>query len=627
MKQAGRANLEDAELIGTPAVKAGTKGAAYLAALRTVAVDKKEHVSVNLFERWIERRYKPAAEFVMDETILDRFRRELREGKFRDLKRRRYISLALQAPSDIRTLHNRVVGDVVIRKLLDARQYGRLKYIASLTPITRKALVWFHTSATRQTRSRKPQLMTQATRDAGVTETLTLLSRMDIAGIELITPALVKKILPEPDDDDPAYRRAARLLHGVSTLVRACVRQGLLTTNPLGDCDSSTFADKAQRDFLPPDQLDRVRDLATVDMADAQQVRDRLAVLLLVDTALRRNELAAVETANVRVIADGSYTITLPPEAQKMRGKATAHIGVLYPETTQLLGHYLRKVRPKFGGTRLIVDLKGGDASGGAIYAAVVREGERLKLETYYAHGRPGPHDLRRTFATLNAAPLGLRLTAAELADRMRASFDVVNTHYVLRNPLRTAMADTEYRGRLAADPVREAETYIKGLERLGLGQETLQVVRQRVDALFNPPEVKPEPESPVEWMAEDAAMEILRLQWGDVPPVRTMQTFLRQRTRMSRRGSYGKIHVDGAFVRGLAVDYVPLAGLVKDAQGIPLAIIARFCAMKIGRMALVKRMDVADLLKAMSGPHTVPLKDGYALTRTPPACVREHAA
>jgi integrase len=625
VRRASQSNLADAELIGSPAVQSGTTVPAYLAALRVVAMGNKEQVSINLFERWTTRRHKLTTEFAMDEAVLDHFRQDLRDGKFRDLQGRRYTSLVLQAPTDVRTLHNRAIGSVVVRKLVDSRQYERLKFLSSLSPITRKALTWFHTSATRQTRNRKQQLMTQATRDNGVSGMLTVLSRMGVTGIELITPELVQAMRPEPDDDDPAYRRAARLLHGASTLIRACIRQGLLKSNPLGDCDSSTFADKAQRDFLPPDEMDRVRDLTTVDMDDPQQVRDRLTVLLLVDTALRRNELAAVETQNVRAEA-GSYTITLPPEAQKMRGKATAHIGVWYPETTKLLGHYLKKVRPKFGGTRLIVDPKGRDASGGAIYAAVVREGERLKLETYYGHGRPGPHDLRRTFATLNAAPLGLRLTAAELADRMRASFDIVNVHYVLRNPLRSALADSEYRGRLAADPAREAETHIKGLERLGLDQDTLQIVRQRVEKVFRPAEVKPAPEPPADWMAEEVAIELLQSAWGSLPPTRTLREYFLKNTRTSRRGPRGRMHVDGGYVRGLVTEYVPLAGLVKGAD-VPASVIEHYGALRVGRLVLVRRMDVADLVMAMAGASPATRPDKLAITKTPPTHGREHAA
>ena len=626
MKQTRRTNLADAELIGTPAVAPGTTGAGYIAALRTATVDNKQPDSINVFERWIARRFNLTADLAMDETLLDRFRQEIRSGKFRNQSGQRYVSLAQQAPTDIRTLHNKSVGEVVLRKLVDTRQYARLKFIASLTPVTRKALAWFHTSATRHTRNGKPQLMTQATRDGALGDMLDLLGRVQAMGIEQITPEHVRQFLPEPDDDDPLYRRAARLLHGASTLVRACVRQGLLKANPLGDCDSSTFAGQAQRDFLPPGEFDRVRDLSTVAMDDAQQVRDRLVLLLLVDTALRRNELAAVETANVRSV-DDSYQITLRPEGQKMRGKAAAYLGVLYPETAQLLGHYLQKFRTKLGGTRLIVDQKGRDASGGAIYAAVVREGERLSLKTHYGQGRPGPHDLRRTFATLNAAPLGLRLTAAELADRMRASFDVVNTHYVLRNPLRSAMVDTEYRGRLAVDPVRAAETYIKGLERLGVEQETLQIVRQRVEALFKQPEGKTEPEIPVEWMAKADAIALLHREWGLVPPARTMREFFLGRTRTCRMGAKGAMHVDGEFVRGLVAEYVPMTGLVKDVGCVPHGVVTRFCTMRVGRLVLVKRMDVADLLKAMAGTSQAPQPNGYATTKTSPAFVREQAA
>jgi hypothetical protein len=204
----------------------------------------------------------------------------------------------------------------------------------------------------------------------------------------------------------------------------------------------------------------------------------------------------------------------------------------------------------------------------------------------------------------------------------MRASFDVVNTHYVLRNPLRSAMADTEYRGRLAVDPVREAETHIKGLERLGLDQETLQVVRQRVDALFKPPEVKTEPQAPVAWMAEADAIVLLHREWGVAVPIRTARAFFHQQTRTCRKGVKGGVHVDGHYVRQLVDGYVPLTGLVKDAGRLPDDVVTRFCAMRIGRLMLIKRVEVADLLKVLAGN-----SGPYAVGKSPPACVREQAA
>ncbi len=602
MKRERTIDLRDASLVSTPTLKAGTTSADYLLALRAVTGANKKHAaSLNVFERWLGREGL-TRELKMDEDLLGRFRSAIQAGRLRTQTGRRYRSMERQVPSDIFTLHNAAVNPdgVVIRRLIDTRQYDRLKFIAGLTEVTRKALVWFHEKAAcTASKHGRPQLMTQATRDGALVALLALLRRLDVRGLELVTSEHIAGLLPDPDDDDPQYRRAVHTLREASTVYRACCKEGLLTSNPLSDVPHSTFTDRAQRDFLPPAEVDRVRDLRTVDMGNWLQVRDRLVMLMLIDTAMRKSELAAVLTHNVRVMPDGSYQVTLPPEAQKMRGKVTAHLGIIYPETGKLLKHYLEDIRPRYRGVALIVDNDGHDGSPQVVYRSVGREGARLGLRCYHSSEPPGCHDLRRTFATVNAAPLGLKLTASELADRMRAGYDVVNRHYVLRNPLRSAMTDAEYRKRIVMDPAEEAATHVEALVRLGISVDVLAPVRSQVEAMRPHTVETPPAAAPVVWIPETDALELLRASWKTVPPLRSMRPFWRaEKIATQRVGLGGRLHLDRFAVQALASEYVPVSAVVSRGQLVVRAVAEKYTAKMVGRVRLIKRIDALEFIK-----------------------------
>lgn len=605
MKRERRIDLRNADIVATPALESGTTGSSYVAALRAAtAGSKKFAASVNVFERWL-RRLTLAKPLTMGEEVLSHFRADIQAGRVRSLSGRKYRSMDRQVPTDIFALHNLSAntGGVIIRRLLDARQYERLKYIAGLTDRTRKALLWFHEKgACTRSKQNRPQLMTQATRDGALVASMTMLRMLNLSGLELVTPAHVEGLLPDPDDDDPKYRRVVHMLREVSTVYRACCKQALLVANPLDSVPHSTFADRAQRDFLPPAEVERVRDLKTVDMKDWKQVRDRLVMLLLIDTAMRKSELAAVKLSNVRRLEDGSFQITLPPEAQKMRGKQTAHLGIIYPETNRVLAHYLKDIRSKFAGSALIVDGDGSDGSAVAVYNSVIREGERLSLRCYHSNGRPGCHDLRRTFATVNAAPLGLRMTAEELSNRMRAAYEVVRRHYVLQNPIRSAMSDAEYRKRVQEDPADEAQKHIDALARIGIGPDALISVRAQVDGMKHHDKAADEkPEQPVEWMGEDQVIELLRSSWGVTLSARQLRRFCRkEKLAVSRSGLHGGLHVDAHAVRSLASQFVPLASVTRGGVGVSDGVAKTYTVKWVGWVRLIRRVDALDVMRSL---------------------------
>lgn len=600
MKSTSTTNLRGVELVGTTATAPRTTGAAYIEALRAVAVGKKHPVSVRVFWRWVDSRYGLDKQFDMNEEVLGRFRDEMQTGQFRSETGRKYRSLGRQAPSSIFRLHNQAARrrGPVTRPLLDSHRYGRLRTLAGLTPQTQRALRWFHESGTRTLKNGRQQLMTQATRDKSLAAALSVLERMGVNGLELVKPRHVDQMLPPPDPADRMFRRLTRLLYATSVVYRSCVKKGLLHDNPLNDIDSSIFAAYAKRDFLPPGEVGRLRGLSTVDRSNADRVRDRLVMLLLVDTAMRKSELAAVQLGDVRELDDGSYQIRLDSDAQKMTGKPAAYIGILYPETQELLSLYLREVRGT-GGTSLLVDGRGNDATPEGIYRAAIREGDRLQLRCYHSGKRPGCHDLRRTFATINAAPLGLQLTTAELAERMRTSFDIVHQHYVVQNPLRASASEEAYRRRLSTDPVRQCQNHIEALEALGIDESVLGPVRQQVEAMRTPLEADLGVDRERDWIPEAEALELLARTWSTQPKVRTFRDFMKMQDATCRRGNHGGLHIDGTVVKDLVDTHIPAADLVKMSGG-ESDIPTEYVALSIGRLRLVKRIDVAVLMKAL---------------------------
>ena len=600
MRRGQTTSLREADVIATPATTPATTGAKYVAALRSLASGKKQPVSVGVFERWIDSRHGLNQPFSMDESVMEQFREELHSGKFRSESRRKYRALARQAPADVFRLHNRMatMRGPVRRPLLDSHRYGRLKVFAALTPKTRRALVWFHESGTRTLKSGRQQLMTQATRNGALAAALSVLQHAGVNGLEIITKGHVARMQPQPDPADPEFRRVTRMLYTAGVVYRACVQKGLLRDNPMEGVDSSIFAAYADRDFLPPGEVDRVRDLSTVDTGNADQVRDRLVMLLLVDTAMRKSELAGIQLSDVRRIDGGSYQIRLESGAQKMTGKPAAFIGSLYPETQSLLSRYLAEIRPHSGGSRLIVDGRGNDATAEGIYRAVVREGQRLNLRCYHSNQRPGCHDLRRTFATVNAAPLGLRLTTAELAERMRTSYDIVYQHYVVQNPLRASMNEEEYRKRLSADPVRQCLSHVEALDSLGIEGALLEPIRRRVHEMQKPAEPVQVDSAERDWIPEAEATALLAKAWTAMPTSRTFREYIKSQSATCRRGNHGGLHMDAAVIRDLVDGYIPADDFVEMCGQARSSIPEKYMELSIGRLRLVRRVNVAALLK-----------------------------
>lgn len=611
MRREMRSSLQDLDQLSRPALAEGTTVGIYVEVLREAAgARRNDGVGLRLFERWARARFGGREPFPMCEFLLEQFREELRDGKIRRRGGKKYHHMAREAPARVFHLHNLAAehSPVILRPLLNPLKVRKLRRFARLSPTTHKALAWFEREGLRTPPAggNGRQVMSEATRTGSTRSALKLLDLTSKKGLELVTEVDIARITPPADAADPTYRRVARMLHAVSAVYRACVREGLLACNPLANVDNRIFAAYAERNFLPPSEVARIRDLATVDLEDSRQVTDRLVTLLFLDLAVRRNELAAVDLDDLRRTPDGHFQIILAPEAQKMAGKPRAVLDVLYPETERLISIYLDTVRSNGRPGRLILDPSGNGASGQALAAAVAREARRLRLKCYYNDKPPSPHDLRRTFASCNAAPLGLGLNPHEIAERLRASIEVVYRHYVLENPLLREERANRYRARLENSEGQLIKNHDTAAPHPGAGNrrpnptEPISSPVQEPEALGGERQHSPE-SPPREWVGEEEAMALIGGAWQHMPSVRTLRAFLTERGALRRMGAHGHVHYDVVHIKELVGAYDPIEdyagpGALRSRQ---LRRLLGDCTLvRVGNVHLIGQHDLRRLLK-----------------------------
>lgn len=616
MKKEVQHSLRDAALIAEPALATGCTARQYLDLLWQVAREGsagqryKDHVALNVFERWIAKRYKMDEAFAASEETLARLREDMAGGAIRREDGRKYGSLSRSLPAVITRIHNHaaaVPGGTVVRRLLPFIVFCRLLRFISLTPATRELLLFVERSGQKSPRrnGRTARPLTVATRMLAIKSSLALLGKLGKAGVEQVLRADVTAMLDTAAAGD-SYRTVVRMLHNASPVFRIGKEQGVLADNVLDKVDSDTFKDRAQRDFLPPEEIDKILDLSKLDLSDAERVRDRLVLLLLWDLAVRRGELAGLTLEDVQD-DDGRIDILLRPAVQK-NDKPPKRLRVLFPATADLLRHYLRRIRPHIPGNALIVNMRGGAATDAVIYAAVQRESakDRLDLHCYKTARRPTPHAFRRSFATNNSQPLGLGMSVHELADRLRDSVRVVDESYRLNNPLIEAMRADKYQAKLS--PSRPSDSVLKAidtLDRSGLPSRLIKGLRrwEAEKRTAAQPAAEP-PESGSDWVTEEDALGMLLPRWNTLPRIRALRNHFRAVGALRRGGVKGKALYRRADVESLGSAYVPVADHVSPQElgsRTVRQILADVRNLALGNVTLIAVADLPGLSKALT--------------------------
>jgi integrase len=581
-----------------PALAPEVRWDAYLAVLESSASDPKECVGVATFKRWCKARFGLDQTASLNEGRLEEFAAALKDGTYRTERNRPYApGVAAQIPSVVRTVHNRAcrksgASNLCVRELLPRLVARRLERFAHLSAKTREALCWFEAygSAPSGRKGKSSKALTTATRVKATYAALSLLDQLGKSGLEQLHTA----DLPELSADAPDYRSQCRLRHAAATVYRCCVWKGLLDENPLDGTSNETFDGQAKRDFIPPEQLDKVLDLETVDRASRQQVMDRTVMLLYLDLGLRKNELAAVRVEDVRQVSPGKYQVILAGSAQKMGDKASAVIDVLYPQTAELLAAYLKQRGSKSGS--LFTSTKGAPASGPLLSACVKRESLRIGVTTYFG-AVPSCHALRRTLATVNADRIGMKLNPHEIAQRLRCGMDVAYKHYVQDNVLLRSIKADEQRRQLANDPHVEAQSLLAGLQKLGISGDALAAVQAEVERKLAPRPVYPS----AAWLAEDEVVKRLEARWEVEIAPRVLREYFTGVGALDHRGERGRARYREDVVADLAgrdpLEVYTGPDLSRRQRS---ALIAQFDVVRIGHLVLLRRDDGPRVLRIL---------------------------
>jgi len=610
--------LSEAKVLKESLIKPGVTWDQYLAMLKLEAA-KHNHqfeLAVDQFAQWVQEDYDLVDSAGMNEEYIEKLREKVKQGEVLGLRGNPLSeSTTRKTFTNIRSLHNWVQAagkkpPKVLRSLVDGRLVNRFIFFNSLTAQTQKAIIIFGESGTKLPYD--TQLMSGQTREEAIDSALLILRRLGLKGLEQITKEHVNSLTGKPDPNILEYRRISRSLHNASCLFRYCNRKCLLPSNPLENVNNSSFANYAVRDFLPPDQLEILLDIhgskkgISVNVKNELSVRDWLVALLLVDLALRCSELASLTWCNIQHNRNSNgYSIRLGPENQKM-GKPTIILPILYPPTNELLKRYAQIRGITIGqhsSAPLINDNKNLPASSGKIGDIVKEIAAKLGLQTYH-QGVLSCHDLRRTFATCNAWPLGLGFQVHQLAERLRDSIAVVEKCYIVQNPLLQEAKMQPFMDKSQPkDKNEESLELIKILESLDPSHsDLLKPIRDAVARRASAKEEEKELGHIPSWIDESKAMSILNQTWNHMPRLRCLRKYFASRRALKRSGSHGMVYYDAVIARELSEKYEPVSDHInKVSRAISLAL-SGFDFISIGRIKLIKREQMGTFLKSVRG-------------------------
>jgi len=591
--------LRDAQIIRKPVFQSCDLIGDYVPALRELCPSLRPTAmtSIRIFERWLESR--PGKGRSMGEELLRSFRTDLRDGSFRRENGRRYEIMSRNAPTHIHSLHNLATAHGThgfLRELVKGQVAGKYLRFLELTETTQQALVWFELHAPRAKKGTgRGGRMTGRTRQLGVSHSMTFLKEIGLKGLELVSP----ESLPDLDPDGKDYQRCTRRRHAVAIVYKACCAEGLLTSNPLEKASHESFGHSAERPFLPPDMVVRIRDLSTVNRKDQEQLANRLTVLLLLDLAVRRSELAGLRRSDIRRDR-GIYRVRLRSEVQKMSNKPTVYLEILYPETAELLEIWMK--RKSLKDDALIPNRSDFPASGAVIADRLEREATRLGLACYQSGELPTCHALRRTFATCNSAPIGMAMPPDEIANRLRIDLQVAYTHYVLRNPLISSLRAQTFRERLEHSPREMIQRRMRELRQSGTPDDILEPIARWLDQTHPETEVATEllPEIERTWISLEKGMRRLRESWGALPGLRALKTYFRETDGMNNLGPNLTPELDEKMVEDLVAHQVleTLLGPIELSRRDQCRIHEEITLIKVGRMRLVPADQIPALMK-----------------------------
>ena len=282
----------------------------------------------------------------------------------------------------------------------------------------------------------KSQRLSETTRDYCVSSIRTLLKRMAIDDLRLLTPERIEDYL-ESCVEEGARRAALRHIANIRPICRFLQAEKIVAKDPLVGITERPMT--SNMDYVDAEGIKKLGDLRTVDMNDVIDVRNRMiAYALCFDLALRRSEAAWLDVDDLRVRQSDFgmvLALHLPKEKQKGQNKRDAEIFSLFHQSAKLVARYLRlrqNLHPR--DNALLISERGSRLLAVGLGNAVQTQCDKLGILT--KGGKPvSPHRLRHSLATLNAMPLG-RLDESDLAKRLRhENVQTTRRIYISDNP------------------------------------------------------------------------------------------------------------------------------------------------------------------------------------------------
>ena len=201
--------------------------------------------------------------------------------------------------------------------------------------------------------------------------------------VTLVTAADLRAWLIFLSEAGDGARTLRRKVQSARAFFKWLMRRGVVATNVAAEVELSKLPRRLP-EMVRASTLDSVLDDELADDATETEVRDRLIVMMLYETGIRRAELIGLQDSNVDTEAG----------IMKVRGKRDKDRYIpLGPELCEAIDRY-RQTRTATAGTLFT------RASGEPLYASLVYRVVTRTLGDAGVSGKRSPHVLRHTFAT-----------------------------------------------------------------------------------------------------------------------------------------------------------------------------------------------------------------------------------
>ncbi|MFH0985064.1 MAG: tyrosine-type recombinase/integrase [Candidatus Omnitrophota bacterium] len=410
---------------------------------------------VRLFLLFLEFSKKEG--IIPDEILLEEFREAPSHG-FKKAEGGIYDESTINTVTDdIRKLLNNYFYDkkLIRRLVLPRKAYWKYRRFHDLTRATQKLIISFEDDGRclvskkkffddpeskhevfRIEFERKSKRLSDYNRKCYIDKVLVILGALNRMGIESLKGKDLEDFLViyrKQGKEDSARTYLAALF----SIIGNGIALGLLKENPFNHFVLERSKPKSRKDFIMPDQMNKLLDLESMNWNDSNEVRERCLTVLIYDTGLRASTLASLETNDIKELSDGRYQIAVPGVFLK-GDKEDVVLYVLFQQTIPLLRCWIHFARDKFNPKvqRLFVSNNGVAMTRTGIRGIVCRYCKKLGIST--TKGRiPSPHTLRHTLATLNIEPFGKSLSPRLMQQRLiHMDLETLERNYVHNNPL-----------------------------------------------------------------------------------------------------------------------------------------------------------------------------------------------